>query len=214
MVSFTTRLTTVSCLSLSIFAGAASGQNITDDSYFYGQSPSVLPSRKIFVPNLSPDFYYFSSAHLLPAEIPGTLSWQTAHAKAVALVSQMTLAERANITVGYEPTTGCSGVTGTVPRLGWEGLCLADAGQGLRATDLVNAYPAGISVGSSWNKALTLQRATHMAAEFKRKGVHVLLGPVVGPLGRVALGGRNWEGFSNDRTSFLLTYVISKLIGL
>ncbi|KFY11336.1 hypothetical protein V491_07248 [Pseudogymnoascus sp. VKM F-3775] len=176
MVSFTTRVTAASYLSLSLFAGASFGQNITDDAYFYGQSPSVLPSP----------------------EIPGTLSWQTAHAKAVALVSQMTLAERANITVGYTPTTGCSGVTGSVPRLGWEGLCLADAGQGLRATDFVNAYPAGISVGSSWNKALTLQRATHMAAEFKRKGVHVLLGPVVGPLGRVALGGRNWEGFSND----------------
>jgi beta-glucosidase len=25
-----------------------------------------------------------------------------------------------------------------------------------------------------------------------------MLGPVVGPLGRVAVGGRNWEGFSND----------------
>jgi len=25
--------------------------------------------------------------------------------------------------------------------------------------------------------------------------VTVALGPVVGPLGRVALGGRNWEGF-------------------
>lgn len=24
------------------------------------------------------------------------------------------------------------------------------------------------------------------------------LGPVVGPLGRIATGGRNWEGFSND----------------
>lgn len=137
--------------------------------------------------------------------MPGRLSWQTAHAKAVALVSQMTLAERANITVGYTPTTGCSGVTGTVPRLGWHGLCLADAGQGLRAADFVNAYPAGNSVGSSWNKALTLQRATHMAAEFKRKGVHVLLGPMIGPLGRVALGGRNWEGFSNDRTSLRST---------
>lgn len=134
----------------------------------------------------------------------GSLSWQTAHAKALALVSQMTLAERANITVGYAPTTGCSGVTGTVPRLGWDGLCLADAGQGLRATDFVNAYSAGISVGASWNKALTLQRATHMAAEFKIKGVHVLLGPVVGPLGRIALGGRNWEGFSNDRKVFLV----------
>jgi beta-glucosidase len=37
-----------------------------------------------------------------------------------------------------------------------------------------------------------------MGAEFKAKGVNVLLGPVVGPLGRVAEGGRNWEGFSND----------------
>lgn len=32
-----------------------------------------------------------------------------------------------------------------------------------------------------------------MANEFKKKGVHVLLGPVVGPMGRVVSGGRNWE---------------------
>jgi beta-glucosidase len=38
-----------------------------------------------------------------------------------------------------------------------------------------------------------------MGGEFKTKGVHVALGPVVGPLGRVAKGGRNWEGISNDR---------------
>jgi beta-glucosidase len=25
-----------------------------------------------------------------------------------------------------------------------------------------------------------------------------MLGPVVGPLGRIASSGRNWEGFSND----------------
>lgn len=37
-----------------------------------------------------------------------------------------------------------------------------------------------------------------MGGEFHKKGVHVLLGPVVGPLGRVAEGGRNWEAFSND----------------
>jgi beta-glucosidase len=57
--------------------------------------------------------------------------------------------------------------------------------------------------------------AEFMGAEFKKKGgklracsrqvrilfstVHVALGPVVGPLGRVALGGRNWEGFGADR---------------
>ena len=37
-----------------------------------------------------------------------------------------------------------------------------------------------------------------MGGEFRTKGVNVMLGPVVGPLGRVARGGRNWEGFSND----------------
>lgn len=38
-----------------------------------------------------------------------------------------------------------------------------------------------------------------MAGEFRRKGVTVSLGaPVLGPLGRIALGGRNWEGFGVD----------------
>lgn len=37
-----------------------------------------------------------------------------------------------------------------------------------------------------------------MADEFKKKGVNVLLGPVVGPAWRVALSGRNWEGFAAD----------------
>ncbi|KUJ07559.1 glycoside hydrolase family 3 protein [Mollisia scopiformis] len=37
-----------------------------------------------------------------------------------------------------------------------------------------------------------------MGAEFRAKGVNVALGPVVGPLGKIAKGGRNWEGFSND----------------
>ncbi len=37
-----------------------------------------------------------------------------------------------------------------------------------------------------------------MGAEFKKKGVNVLLGPVVGPAGRTIRSGRNWEGFSID----------------
>lgn len=37
-----------------------------------------------------------------------------------------------------------------------------------------------------------------MAREFRGKGAHVALGPVVGPLGRSPFGGRNWEGFSPD----------------
>lgn len=49
---------------------------------------------------------------------------------------------------------------------------------------------------NSWNKKLTAQRGSGMAGEFKTKGVNVLLGPVVGPLGRVTVGGRNWEGMT------------------
>jgi beta-glucosidase len=36
-----------------------------------------------------------------------------------------------------------------------------------------------------------------MGREFKGKGVHVALGPMMN-LGRVAQGGRNWEGFGAD----------------
>jgi beta-glucosidase len=37
-----------------------------------------------------------------------------------------------------------------------------------------------------------------MAMEYKLKGVNVVLGPTIGPLGRIVTGGRNWESFSND----------------
>ena len=42
------------------------------------------------------------------------------------------------------------------------------------------------------------QRGEYMGAEFRGKGAHVALGPVVGALGRSPFGGRNWEGFSPD----------------
>ncbi len=37
-----------------------------------------------------------------------------------------------------------------------------------------------------------------MGGEARRKGVNVLLGPVVGPAWTVVKGGRNWEGSSAD----------------
>jgi beta-glucosidase len=38
-----------------------------------------------------------------------------------------------------------------------------------------------------------------MGGEFRAKGSNLAGGPVVGPLGRVPLHGRNWESFSSDR---------------
>ncbi|KAH8202780.1 hypothetical protein TruAng_003051 [Truncatella angustata] len=103
-----------------------------------------------------------------------------------------------NLTGGYSGDNICSGNIHPVPRLGFPGLCLSDGPSGLRSTNFVSSWPAGFSVGASWNRNLAQQRGVGMAKEFKAKGVQVALGPVVGPLGRIASGGRNWEGFSND----------------
>ena len=82
-------------------------------------------------------------------------------------------------------------------------MCLGDAGNGLRGTDFVSTWPSGIHVGASWNKVLARQRGSGMGGEFKTKGVNVLLGPVIGPAGRVVLNGRNWEGMVSPGSKFL-----------
>lgn len=129
----------------------------------------------------------------------GADNWSGAYERARDFVSRMTLAEMNNVTLGIsDHETGCVGVSGSVPRLGFPGLCLHDAGNGVRNTDGVNAYASGIHVGASWNASLANQRAQFMGAEFKKKGVNVALGPVVGPLQRIATGGRAWEGFGSD----------------
>ncbi|KAL1873815.1 hypothetical protein VTK73DRAFT_730 [Phialemonium thermophilum] len=158
--------------------GPCSSQDITSDTYFYGQSPPVYPS-----PNIT-----------------GSGSWSEAFSKAQALVERMTLEEKLSLTAGITVTSenACSGYIPPITRLKFPGLCLSDAGNGLRSTDFVTSWPSGLHVGASWNKQLTANRGTGMGLEFRRKGVNVLLGPVVGPAGRVLLSGRNWEGFSSD----------------
>ncbi|KAH7323579.1 putative beta-glucosidase [Rhexocercosporidium sp. MPI-PUGE-AT-0058] len=167
---------------LSVLALQASAQNstgnITSDSYFYGQSPYVAPAA-------------------LPSGT--TDSWAAAYSKAAEFISQLSQDEKSNLTFGVRATrNGCVGFIPPIERLGFKGICLQDAGNGVRLADGVNAYDSGLHVGATWNKNLAYQRALHMGAEFKAKGVNIALGPVVGPIGRIAEGGRNWEGISND----------------
>lgn len=82
----------------------------------------------------------------------------------------MTLEELNNLTVGITTTTGCAGQSGAAAGHGFPGLCLNDGSHGVHATDFVNAYPAGISAGASWNLDLAHRRGLFMGAEFKRKG--------------------------------------------
>lgn len=94
----------------------------------------------------------------------------------------MTLDEKINITRGFTSQTNtCSGNSGTVPRLGWPGMCLQDAGNGVRAADLTNSYPSGIHVGASWDKNLTYRRGLEMGNEFRIKGGKAKSPAVYGP---------------------------------
>lgn len=155
---------------------SAAQDAITDDSHFYGQSPPVYPSP----------------------EMVGGNEWEAAFQKAKLLVGQMTLEEKVNLTAGVTKDSTCSGNIPAIERLHFPGMCLSDAGNGLRNTDFVSGFPSGIHVGASWSKDLAFRRGTTMGGEFKTKGVNVLLGPVVGPAWRIVRGGRNWEGFSVD----------------
>ena len=114
------------------------------------------------------------------------------------MVSQMTLEEMNELTYGYPDSTGCVGRSGGVTRLGFPGFCLQDAGNGVRSADGVSSWASGIHIGASWNPSVAYDRGLYMGAEFKKKGVNVALGPVVGPIGRIAEGGRNWEGIAAD----------------
>ncbi|KAL2001715.1 hypothetical protein VTN02DRAFT_1355 [Thermoascus thermophilus] len=131
--------------------------------------------------------------------VNGDGEWADAYQKAVDFVSQLTLAEKVNLTTGTGWMQGrCVGETGSIPRLGLRGLCLQDSPLGVRFADYVSAFPAGVNVAATWDKNLAYLRGKAMGEEHRGKGVDVQLGPVAGPLGRSPDGGRNWEGFSPD----------------
>ncbi|KAJ5380945.1 beta-glucosidase [Penicillium cataractarum] len=125
--------------------------------------------------------------------------WTSAYAKAQQVVSNMTLAEKVNLTTGTGFYMGpCVGQTGSAPRFGIPNLCLQDSPLGIRNSDHNTAFPPGITVGATFNKDLMYTRGVGIGEEARGKGVNIQLGPAVGPLGRKPRGGRIWEGFGAD----------------
>ncbi|ETS77700.1 beta-glucosidase A [Pestalotiopsis fici W106-1] len=130
---------------------------------------------------------------------PKAVGWESAYAQARDFVSQLTLLEKINLTTGVGWENGpCVGNTGSVPRLGFKGICNQDSPQGVRYADYVSAFTSGQLAAATWDRGLLYARGVAMAEEHKGKGATVQLGPVAGPLGRVPEGGRNWEGFAAD----------------
>lgn len=73
-------------------------QEITSDSYFYGQSPPVYPSREFhfFIPVL----WRTDNGYGI-AKGSGTGGWNVAYARAKALVARMTLEEKVRPQVSF-----------------------------------------------------------------------------------------------------------------
>ncbi|KOS16716.1 putative beta-glucosidase E [Escovopsis weberi] len=135
-----------------------------------------------------------------PSPKGGTVErWAASYQKAAALVSRMTLPEKVNITTGTGWMMGLAvGNTGPAIHAGFPALALQDGPLGIRFADHATAFPAGITVGATWNRRLMYERGRAHALEARGKGINVLLGPSIGPLGRMPAGGRNWEGFGPD----------------
>ncbi|KAI0154268.1 glycoside hydrolase superfamily [Xylariaceae sp. FL1272] len=128
-----------------------------------------------------------------------TKGWAESYRKASEMVAKMTLSEKVNITTGTGWQMGPAvGNTGPAINVGFPSLALQDGPLGIRFADNSTAFPAGITVGATWNRDLMYQWGNAHAVEARKKGVNAILGPCIGPLGRMPAGGRNWEGFGAD----------------
>ncbi|GIZ40243.1 hypothetical protein CKM354_000359100 [Cercospora kikuchii] len=162
--------------------------------------PAVYAQLQPFANNTGENLDFAESPPKYPSPwSEGLGDWREAYEQAVAFVSQLTLLEKVNLTtgVGWQGEK-CVGNTGAIPRLGFRSLCLQDSPLGIRFADFASAYPAGVTIAATWSRELFYKRGHDMGSEHKAKGIDVQLGPAIGPLGRNAAGGRNWEGFSPD----------------
>ncbi|EOD49601.1 putative beta-glucosidase g protein [Neofusicoccum parvum UCRNP2] len=170
-------ITNLAALLLGAVAGAEAAQDW--DHSLFTTSPPVYPS---------PNMTGIDSASLT--------GWSGALEKAEAFLSNLTLEEKVSLLTGAPGP--CVGNIAPIPRVGFKGLCLQDGPLAIRQADYASAFPAGLTAAASWDRSLIHERGKLLGEEFRGKGSQIFLGPVAGPLGRSAMAGRNWEGFSPD----------------
>ena len=123
-------------------------------------------------------------------------TWDQAIALAKSFVNQLTLQEKCHLTAGVGGV--CAGNIPALPRVNFTGFCLLDAPSGPGDGVLYStASVGGIHIAASWDRDLFYQRAVAIGREFRGKGIHYALGPMMN-IDRNARHGRNWEGFGSD----------------
>lgn len=141
-----------------------------------------------------------SAGDKVPRQAPtGTAAWAAAHSSAAATLARMSQQDKINMVTGIGWDKGpCVGNTAPISSINYPQLCLQDGPLGIRFGTGTTAFTPGIQAASTWDVELMRQRGAYMGEEARGCGVHVLLGPVAGALGKIPHGGRNWEGFGAD----------------
>ncbi|KAI9453291.1 beta-glucosidase [Russula earlei] len=164
--------------------------------YPFASFPS--PSAQPPIPGVYPES---SPKHPPPVDSPDLVpdfvqAWTVAYKKAKAKLAAWSLQKKVNITTGVGWANGRC--VGNIPPIGdFPGLCLEDSPLGVRFADFATAFPAPINAASTWKRSLIRARGIAMGKEHVGKGVNIALGPMMN-IGRIAQGGRNWEGFGAD----------------
>lgn len=78
---------------------------------------------------------------------------------------------RGNATAGV-----CSGTIAAIERLDFAGICMEDGPNGVNYNDKVHVFPSGVTVAATWDTELMYQRGLALGAEFRDKGINVMLG--------------------------------------
>jgi beta-glucosidase len=114
-----------------------------------------------------------------------------------ALVARLNLEQKVRLLSGQDWWT-----LAPEPAIGLRSVALSDGPVGVRGTrhdetDPSANLPSATAIAASWDLALVARLAGLLAAEARRKGIDVVLGPTVN-LHRSPRGGRHFECYSED----------------
>ena len=113
------------------------------------------------------------------------------------LVSRLTLEEKVRLLTGRDFWT-----THPSDEIGLRSMRFSDGPSGVRGELWDERFPSlnlpcGSALGATWDPAIARRFGEVAAAEARRKGVDVVLGPTIN-LHRSPLGGRHFESYSED----------------
>ncbi|KAH9892098.1 glycoside hydrolase superfamily [Xylariomycetidae sp. FL2044] len=134
------------------------------------------------------------TAQLLSSGTVSLGDWQEAYDKASAFVSTLSTSEKLSLITG--------GDAGNLTALN-----MLDSATNPLTYYYVTTWPAGIAMAMTWDKEACHDQGQSAGEEFRGKGINLMYGPTLEPLGRSAWNGRTGESYGTD------SYLAGKVAG-